>query len=67
MVVCLFMWARVCVYVFHGGSRRVMVILVGNGQGDKVQILDDTDCYSHRTTSLRKVMNPIIIPLSEGK
>ena len=33
----------------------------------RVQILDETDCISHNTNTLGKVMNPIILPPAMGK
>ena len=33
----------------------------------RVQILDETDCISHSTNTLRKGMNPIILPPAMGK
>ena len=33
----------------------------------RVQILDETEYISHSTNSLRKGMNPIILPPSMGK
>ena len=33
----------------------------------RVQILDETDCISHRTNTLGKGMNPIILPAAMGK
>ena len=33
----------------------------------QVQILDETDCLSHRTNTLGKGMNPIIRPTAMGK
>ena len=50
-----------------GGARGVMVIIVGNGHGTRVQILAETDCISHSTNTLRKGMNPIILPPAMGK
>ena len=50
-----------------GGARGVMVIVVGNGHGTQVQILDETDCISHSTNTLGKGMNPIILPPAMGK
>ena len=44
-----------------------MVIIVGNGHGDTVQILDETDCISDSTNTLENSMNPIILPLAMGK
>ena len=38
-----------------------MVIVVGNGHGERVQILDENDCISHSTNILGKGMNTIII------
>ena len=32
-----------------------------------VQILDETDCISHRSNTFRKGMNPIILPPAMGK
>ena len=62
------MWLMiVCLFGFYGtstfaGARGVMVIVVGNGYGTRVQILDETDCISHSTNTLGKGMNPIILP-----
>ena len=53
-----------CHYDFHCG---VMVIIVGNGQATRVQILDESDCISHSTNTLGKGMNPIILPPAMGK
>ena len=33
----------------------------------QVQNLDETDCISHSTNTLGKVMNPIILPPAMGK
>ena len=33
----------------------------------QVQILDETDCISHSTNTLRKGINPIILPPAMGK
>ena len=33
----------------------------------RVQILDETDCISLRINTLRKAMNPIILPPAMGK
>ena len=33
----------------------------------RVQILDETDCISHSTNTIRKGMNPIILPPAMGK
>ena len=33
----------------------------------RVQILDETDCISHRTNTVGKGMNPIILPPAMGK
>ena len=49
------------------GARDVMVIVAGNGYGERVQILDETDCISHGTNTLEKGMNPIILPPAMGK
>ena len=50
-----------------GGARGVMVIVVGNGHGGRLQFLDETDCISHSTNTLGKGMNPIILPPTMGK
>ena len=50
-----------------GGARGVMVIVVGNGHDERVQILDEADCISHSTNTLGKDMNPIILPPAMGK
>ena len=47
-----------------GGARGVMVIVVGNGHGDTSS---NPDCISHRTNTLGKGMNPIILPPTMGK
>ena len=49
--------------VIHGlgGARGVMVICVWIGHGD------EADCISHSTNTLRKGMNPIILPPAMGK
>ena len=39
-----------------------MVIVVGMDTATRVQILDEIDCISHSTNTLRKDMNPIILP-----
>ena len=44
-----------------------MDIVVGNGHGDTIQILDENDCISHSTDTVGKVMNPIILPPAMGK
>ena len=33
----------------------------------RVQILDEADCISHGINTLKKDMNPIILPLAMGK
>ena len=33
----------------------------------RVQILGETDCFSHSTNTLGKGMNPIILPPAMGK
>ena len=50
-----------------GGARGVIVIVVGNEHGARVQILDETDCISHSTNTLGKGMNSIILPPTMGK
>ena len=44
-----------------------MVIIVRNGHGDMSQIQNEADCISHSTNTLRKGMNPIILPQVMGK
>ena len=44
-----------------------MVIVVGNGHGDRVQIVDETDSILHSTNTLGKGMDPIILPPTMGK
>ena len=44
-----------------------MVIVVGNGHGDTSSNLDETVCISHRTNTLGKGMNRIILPPAMGK
>ena len=48
------------------GACGVMVIVVGNGHNDRVQILDEADCISHSTNTLGKGMNLIILPPAMG-
>ncbi len=43
--------------MFRGGARGVVVIAVGNEQGDTSSNLDETDCISHSTNTLGKGMN----------
>ena len=50
-----------------GGARGVMVIVIGNEHGDRVQILDEIDYISHSTNTLGNGMNPIILPPAMGK
>ena len=50
-----------------GSARGVMVIVVGNGHGIRVQIKDEADCISHSTNTLGKGLNPIILPLAMGR
>ena len=54
-------------FLFYGGARGVIVIVVGNWHGARVQILDQTNCISHSTNTLGKGMNPIILPPAMGK
>ena len=55
------------VYI-HGGACGIMVIVVGNEQGDiSSNLLDESDCISHNTNTLGKGMNPIINHLAMGK
>ncbi len=48
-----------------GGARDVMVIVVGNGHGDKSS--NPGRDLLHRTYTLGKGMNPIILPPAMGK
>ena len=48
---------------FYGGSRGVMVIVVGNEHGDTSSNPGNTDCISLIT----KGMNLIILPPAMGK
>ena len=62
---------KIIIYVSHknfrdGGARGVMVIIVGNGHGD-ASSNPGRDCISHRTNTLQKGMNPIILPPAMGK
>ena len=72
MCVCVYVCVCVCLCISVcmcklGGARGVMVIVVGNGHGERVQILDETDCISLSTNTLGKGMNPIILPPAMGK
>ena len=49
-----------------GGACCVMVIVLGNGHGDKSSN-PGQDCISHSTNILGKGMYPIILPLAMGK
>ena len=44
-----------------------MVIIVEMDTATQVQILDETDCFSHSTNTLGKGMNPIILTPAMGK
>ena len=44
-----------------------MVTVGENGQGDTSSNLAETVCISHSTNTLRKGMNPIILPPAMGK
>ena len=48
------------------GARGVMVIVVGNGDGN-TSSNPRRDCISHSTDTLGKGMNPIILPPAMGK
>ena len=50
-----------------GGVRGVMVIVVGMDTATRVQILDQANCISHNAYTLRKGMNPIILPPAMGE
>ena len=45
----------------------VMVIVVGNGHGNRSSNPGETDCISRSTNTLEKGMNPIILPPAMGK
>ena len=49
------------IYIYIWGACGVMVTAT------QVQILDETDCLSHSTTTLGKGMNTIILPPAMGK
>ena len=49
-----------------GGACGVMVIDIGNGHGD-TSSNPGWDCVSHSTNTLKKGMNPIILPPAMGK
>ena len=56
----------VCVCVIYvEGAHGVMVIIIDTAT--RVLILDETDCISHSINTLRKGMNPIILPSAMGK
>ena len=38
-----------------------------NQTARRVQILDETDCISHGTSTIGKCMNPIILPPALGR
>ena len=44
-----------------------MVTVIGNDKATWIQNLDETVWISHSANSLRKGMNPIILPLAMGK
>ena len=44
-----------------------MVIVLEMDTATRVQILDETDCISHKTNTRGKGMNPIILPPAMGK
>ena len=44
-----------------------MVIVVGNGHGDRVQILEEAVCISRSANTIGKDMNPTILPQAIGK
>ena len=53
--------------IYFGGACGVMVIRRGMDKATRVQILDEADCILHSTNTLRKGMNPIILPPAMGK
>ena len=53
-------------YIYKGGARGVMVIVVGNGHGDTSLNPGRDCCVSHSTNTLGKGMNPIILPPAMG-
>ena len=50
-----------------GGARGVMLSSQEMDTAARVQILDETDCISHRTNTHGKGMNQIILPPAMGK
>ena len=53
-------------YNADGGTRGVVVIVVGNGHGD-TSSNPEWDCISQSTNTLGKGMNPITLPPAMGK
>ena len=44
-----------------------MLIVVGNGHSATSSNLEETDYISHNTNTIKKGMNPIILPPAMGK
>ena len=53
-------------YVYIGGARSVMVIVLGKGHGD-TSSNPGRDCISYSANTLGKGMNPIILTPAMGK
>ena len=68
---CLFSQERPVQIISDWQVKEVPVVSwLSSQDGDtatRVQILDLTDCISHSTNTLRKGMNPIILPPAMGK
>ena len=48
-------------------ARGVIIIVLEMDTATRVQILDEIDCISHSTNTLREGMNPIILPPAMGR
>ena len=49
-------------HIRQGGTRNVMVTLVGNNTVTRVQIQEEFVCISHTVNIVGKSMNPTILP-----
>ena len=65
--VIIFIYIHTIYIYIYGGARGVMVIVAGNGHGDTIQILTETDCISYNTNTFGKCMDPVILPPAMGK
>ena len=54
-------------FIYYGGSRGVMVTVKGSTHEVRVQIHDEIDCILHSTSTLKKGMDPVILPPAKGK